>query len=96
VNILGNHDIEKRELLKLAVDEVAPCLEAEFNGEPLFFSHYPAAEHVLVPGQLNVHGHIHDTPFPKGLADGSRHVNMCVEKTGFAPVSLDWLLSQPR
>lgn len=92
INILGNHDIEKRELLSLAVDEVAPCVEAVFQGVTLFFSHYPVKEQVLAPGQLNVHGHIHNSPFPPGLGSGKRHVNMCVEHTEFAPASLERLL----
>jgi calcineurin-like phosphoesterase family protein len=96
INILGNHDIEKRELLKLAVDEVAACLELQAQGVSLFFSHYPVPEMVLAPGQLNVHGHIHSTPLHPTLGDGTRHVNMSVEHTNFSPVSLDWLLSRPR
>jgi calcineurin-like phosphoesterase family protein len=96
LNILGNHDTDRRERLKLAMDEVAACLEIDYQGASLFLSHYPVKESLLAPGQLNVHGHIHHTPFPPGLGSGERHINMCVEHTEYAPVSLDWLLSRPR
>jgi calcineurin-like phosphoesterase family protein len=96
INILGNHDVEHRTLLKLAVDEIAPCLELEAFGKSLFFCHYPMPERLLAPEQLNVHGHLHTTALHPSLGDGSRHINMSVEHTGYAPVTLDWLLTRPR
>jgi calcineurin-like phosphoesterase family protein len=96
INILGNHDIEKRELLKLAVDEVVACFELEAFGHSLFFSHYPMPERLLAPEQINVHGHLHTTALHPSLGDGMRHISMSVEHTEYAPVTLDWLLARPR
>lgn len=95
INVLGNHDMNRSTLHPLAVDEVAACLELSFRGTPLFVSHYPVAEDFLAPGTLNLHGHIHNGSLHPALGDGSRHRNMCVEGTGFAPVSLPQLLAQP-
>jgi calcineurin-like phosphoesterase family protein len=96
INILGNHDIQSKskQLLQFAVDEVAACLELDYKGASLFLSHYPVSESTLAPGQWNMHGHIHNSPFPPNLGSGERHVNMCVEHTEFSPVSLDWLLAR--
>ena len=96
LNILGNHDIEERELLKLAVDEVAPCLQFSFGGTSFFMTHYPVPESVLEPGQINLHGHSHLGELSQALGGGGRHINFCVEHTGYAPVTLDELLIKPR
>jgi calcineurin-like phosphoesterase family protein len=97
VNVLGNHDISKSgELLKLAVDEVIACAELTCDGTSVFLTHYPVPEAILAPGQSNLHGHIHADHVSEVLGSGARHRNMSVECTEYAPVSLDWLLAQPR
>ena len=93
INVLGNHDIEKRELLGLAVDETVACLEFESDGRLAFMSHYPVSERILKQGQVNIHGHVHASALPPALGDGTRHINICVERTQYAPVRLDELLS---
>lgn len=93
--VLGNHDIDgrtKTSLFKLAMDEVAACMELEYKGTPLFLSHYPVHDKLLAPGQINLHGHLHNTPFPKELGTGARRINISIECTGYEPVSINWLL----
>jgi len=93
INVLGNHDTQKRQRLKLAVDETVACLELTYRDHSIFVSHYPVSESVLWPGQFNLHGHIHNNGLPPALGDGSRHINMCVEHTEYSPVLMATLLS---
>lgn len=95
INVLGNHDIERKgKRLALAVDEVAAYLELSVRGVSVLVTHYPVSDLILAPGQINLHGHIHNTELHPSLGDGSRHINMSVEHTGFAPASLDELLAK--
>lgn len=77
--LLGNHDVSDDSVLALEVDEVAACLEIDFQGRLIFVSHYPMNESLLEPGELNIDGHLHNTPLPASLGSGSRHINMCVD-----------------
>lgn len=88
INVLGNHDAQKDKLLNLHVDETVACLEFTYLDQSVFVSHYPVAEGVLEPRQVNLHGHIHNNGLPKALGDGSRHINMSVEFTGYSPLPL--------
>jgi calcineurin-like phosphoesterase family protein len=90
--VLGNHDCLGATILPLEVDEVAPYLEFNFEGRPIFVSHYPLNEHSLGFRQINLHGHLHDNPLPLALGTGDKHVNMCVERTNYAPMLLSDLL----
>ncbi len=94
INVLGNHDVVRAGRLNLDVDEVAACLEFEFAGQSFLATHYPVAERVLRAGQLNLHGHIHNGPLPPALGRGHRHVCMCVERTGYAPMLMAELLAR--
>ena len=94
INVLGNHDTHKHQRLKLAVDETVACLEFTYQDRSIFVSHYPVSESVLSPGQVNLHGHIHNNGLPPALGDGSRHINMSVELTGYSPLLLENLLSE--
>ena len=94
INVLGNHDTHKHQRLKLAVDETVACLELRYQDRLIFVSHYPVSESVLSPGQVNLHGHIHNNGLPPALGDGSRHINMSVELTGYSPLLLKSLLSE--
>ena len=94
INVLGNHDIHKRRLLGLGVDETAACLDVVYEGRQLRLSHYPVSEPWLLPGETNVHGHIHNSALHPSVGDGSRHINMSVEGTGYAPMLLGQLLSR--
>lgn len=92
INVLGNHDYHRNTLLRLDVDETAACIEIVHAGQAIFLSHYPVSERVLSPAQINLHGHIHNDTFPTALGSGRRHINMCVECTGYAPMLLPELL----
>ena len=94
INVLGNHDTHKHQRLKLAVDETVACLEFNYQGGSIFVSHYPVSESVLAPGEVNLHGHIHNNALPPALGNGSRHINMCVELTQYSPSLLKALLSE--
>lgn len=93
INILGNHDVERKgKRLHLAIDEVVAYLELTVGGQSILLTHYPVGELVLLPGQINIHGHIHTNALHPSLGSGARHINMSVENTGYSPVSLDKLL----
>jgi calcineurin-like phosphoesterase family protein len=94
INVLGNHDTHKHQLLKLAVDETVACLELTVQDRSIFVSHYPVSESVLSPNQVNLHGHIHNNGLPAALGDGARHINMSVELTRYSPLLLVTLLSE--
>lgn len=96
INVLGNHDYHKDKLLRLAVDETAACIEIAYAGQSVFVSHYPVSEAALSPGQLNLHGHIHNNGLPPALGTGRHHINMSVEATGYAPQLLPAFLSLTR
>lgn len=94
LNVLGNHDIDRKKgkLLDLSVDEIAPCLEFSADGLQFFLSHYPVRESSLQPWQMNLHGHIHNQSVHPSVGSGRRHINLSVEYTGYRPISLDELL----
>jgi calcineurin-like phosphoesterase family protein len=94
VLVVGNHDMDRKtgKLLALAVDEYVPCIEFSAAGLDFFVSHYPMNEALLRPGQVNIHGHIHNQSLHPAVGSGARHINMSVEFTGYQPVSLDELL----
>lgn len=67
------------------------------------FTHIPV--HPLSMGGVlaNVHGHIHQTPSPEPVIRVNKetqevtvrpYINICVEQTGYQPVSLDWIRKQ--
>ena len=82
VLILGNHDVKDTEALRDAgfVEQYAAALCAT---EPaLALTHMPLRRVPLTA--INVHGHLHGVPAPS-----PRHLNVCVERTNYAPVRLD-------
>jgi calcineurin-like phosphoesterase family protein len=99
--VLGNHDVSNDgQILRLAVDEIVPLLDLEFEGLRIVVTHYPVPMELLdsAPGAVNVHGHIHSHDLPTemlGSGDDGRHINMCVEPLNFMPVTLQWLLASP-
>lgn len=84
--VLGNHDVDGRQNknpLRWGMDVVTDCLELPWGSQRLWLTHYPIGSQLLPDGVINVHGHLHQR-----VMDGNRHVNVCVEHTGFAPVLL--------
>lgn len=93
--IVGNHDITRDgEVMELAFDERHLCfvvdVEKDSRSYQLLFTHYPLDITNVPDGCFNVHGHIHDN-----LVPGNKHVNMCVEHTGYKPALLsDYVLTR--
>lgn len=83
--ILGNHDIFR-------IKEYAPYFD---NIRSIrVFDRFIATHIPIHPGSLgrfgfNVHGHTHFND-----VEDKRYINVCVEKTDYFPVSLEWILSE--
>jgi calcineurin-like phosphoesterase family protein len=90
--ILGNHDHLTPEFTKHFEDVVLWKPEKK---DGFVFSHMPLAKSVVQEmGQIaiNVHGHIHQNDSPVDTYGYEvRWVNICVEKTNYAPVPFEAL-----
>lgn len=88
--ILGNHDAPSDPHLTTAFREIA--LWKVFAEERVVLTHLPLD--LSARGGLgqrfacNIHGHLHHRPAPS-----DRHLCVCVEQTGYAPLNLDALLA---
>lgn len=85
--ILGNHDdgkcpVLQRHFQKIMMWRFVPELD-------LLLSHTPQHESSLYKVTYNVHGHIHQNDAPT-----TRHVNVSVEKTSYAPVLLEDVINE--
>lgn len=88
IQIVGNHDMHRDgRLYELAFNERHLCFVVDVQDVDmeyqLLFTHYPMDPLNIPEGCYNVHGHIHDN-----LVPGNKHINMCVEHTGYKPVLL--------
>jgi calcineurin-like phosphoesterase family protein len=85
----GNHDRRGRAFFEgLGIQLVKDPLLLELEAWPrLIFSHRPVFP--LLPGALNLHGHIHNNPHPEV---GPRHVNMSIEVRDYRPWRLGEVL----
>lgn len=81
--LFGNHDVYDINAYRAVGFQKFGSVR-RFNG--IIFSHYPLHEGSLfTPSVLgNAHGHIHQHPAPT-----PRHLNISVEQTGYAPISLE-------
>ncbi|MDD5002406.1 MAG: metallophosphoesterase [Thiomonas arsenitoxydans] len=92
VLILGNHDVDGRHHknpLRWGLEGVTDSLELTLGSTRLWLTHYPIDAALLPAGVVNVHGHIH-----QHLVEGQKHLNVCVEHTGYRPLRLDEVLRQ--
>ena len=83
VLVPGNHDLlpGAERPKAYGFDQTAPTLVC--NTRPtLLFTHEPLE--TVPDGCWNLHGHIHGT----GPEKSERHLNVCVERTGYEPVRL--------
>ena len=80
--VLGNHDVDPINKIRLLdIQRTALALAAP-GDPPLLLTHVPL---IQVPhGAVNVHGHIHDKPAPTP----HHHINVSVEQLGYAPANL--------
>lgn len=84
IYVVGNHDIRDKALLNsLRSSFEAVTISFDFQHEPSFgdknilVSHYPVAASHLLDNEINLHGHTHQHLM------GLKHLNMCVEHTGY-------------
>lgn len=79
--VCGNHDTEHISMRDLvnAFDEVHSLLKYK----EFWLSHAPVHQDEL-RGKKNVHGHCHNH-----LINDPRYMNVCLEQTGYGPVSLE-------
>lgn len=59
--------------------------------KPLLLTHVPIHPGSFGKAQVNVHGHLHESPSPAGP-----YINVCVEQIDYTPVHLDTLISRAR
>lgn len=84
--VLGNHDnvLPMISYAEYFEKILVWRLFNEGGQTPLILTHVPIHESSFGKAQVNVHGHIHDNPSPRGP-----YINACVEKTNYTPVHLD-------
>lgn len=85
--ILGNHDEIKD--YKLLDHFKKVTLWRIFKEHNFVCTHIPLSHDQMRKVEFNVHGHIHQNPSPS-----DRHICVCVEQTGYAPIHLDELLTR--
>jgi calcineurin-like phosphoesterase family protein len=94
IQIVGNHDIHRDgRVYELAFNERHLCFvlnveDVDFEYQ-LLFTHYPLDPTNVPDGCYNVHGHIHNH-----LVPGNKHINMCVEHTGYRPMNIKEVLKR--
>lgn len=88
--VVGNHDFEKRNLKKLAFNEVHLLYWIRTERANLLFTHYPMDMSTFTPDWVNVHGHEHIHTYQYGAYGKSlRHINVNCEIHGYKPIELD-------
>jgi calcineurin-like phosphoesterase family protein len=81
--IFGNHDIfDYKDYVAVGFKKLMALRVLD----GILFSHIPIHEASLGRFRANVHGHTHEKP-----DYGPRYLNLCVERTAYAPVSLESL-----
>lgn len=85
VLIRGNHDIFKLEDYTQYFRDIRGC--HVMNG--MIFTHIPLHEESLGRFGTNIHGHLHYQRVMKNKKIDPRYHCVCVEHTGFAPITLE-------
>ena len=82
--VAGNHEVDKnREQIKFhGHDEVWPMIIFKVD-PPMVLTHVPLD--TIPDGWINLHGHVHNNEERRS----SRHINVCVEHTGYAPIAIE-------
>lgn len=83
--IVGNHDLHKKKLKKLHVDEVHLCYTMETDGITMLFTHFPVSN--LPKPIVNVHGHTHNKE-----DQSVQHINVSVERIEYKPIPMPNLI----
>ncbi len=85
--IVGNHDMHKKKLKRLHVDEVHLVYNIEVAGAEMVFTHFPITN--LPKPIVNIHGHTHDTE-----DQSVQHMNVSVERIDYKPVNFDNIIDE--
>jgi calcineurin-like phosphoesterase family protein len=82
IQVVGNHDFNKKLIRELNFDESHLLLDLKLNNKRVVISHYPFGK----PDEnfINVHGHIHNYD-----SEFEHQINICIDKIGFFPVKLN-------
>jgi calcineurin-like phosphoesterase family protein len=82
--VRGNHD--HKATLNLGWEKVVDRLDFVHNNVNVVIDHYPLVEwNRKTHGSIHLYGHVHDTE----MIEIPNSFCICVEKIGYAPVSLD-------
>ncbi|PZO72909.1 MAG: hypothetical protein DI629_20455 [Mesorhizobium amorphae] len=96
--IIGNHDKHLGFLVANRLISGEP-MESRMmrDGDVLFMmSHRPMSLYNMFHANVSVHGHTHGLNPPASLFPGAGLVNVCVEQTGYRPLSWDELMPRVR
>lgn len=86
IQIVGNHDFNKRNLKKLHFNETHIVYNLQINDRVVAFTHYPMDN--LPKGWYNIHGHVH---IGKADLSSNRHINVNCEFIDYKPIRLETL-----
>jgi calcineurin-like phosphoesterase family protein len=89
--VLGNHDDLKRKMGEIRLGDVFEkiYLFRAFKEFGLMLTHVPVHRDSIIragEGAINIHGHIHDNPSPKGP-----YRCVCVEQIEYTPINIEEL-----
>lgn len=93
--IKGNHDHTRtlKKFKKIGIEVISPFVQ-EFDGQKIFFSHYPD-EMTDLDWDINIHGHIHNNGLQmEGLTLDKIYKNVSVEVMNYRPVRLQKILTE--
>lgn len=91
--IKGNHDRGYAKMIGLGFSDVFDALVVEDGGLFLGMSHRPMDPAIMdKPCDIYLYGHVHDVDSPTPW----NHVNICVDKTDYYPVDLEWIKDKAR
>ena len=89
--VVGNHDHIKNPNLSIWFEKIDLWTGGKFKSEGFVASHMPLHPDHFNKYPLNVHGHTHRHCVIKGDGLDRRYLNLCVENTGYKPVSIDFV-----
>ena len=91
--IIGNHDDVKQPVLQKHFRKMNlwKHYHKDVWGVGFYLSHFPLRLDQLRKAQIQIHGHIHEK-----IIDDLRYICICCERTNYAPVHLDEIISEIR
>ena len=81
IQILGNHDFDRKNVKDLQFDELHSYYEIKLNDKIITFTHFPF--NVEIEKMINIHGHIHSNK-----STYKYQKNVSVENTEYEPIKL--------